>query len=169
MQHVDSNDRDIDVVALWLRYDPKRWMAGAIAGFFAGLCMAGFAMVLSKAFLGDLLYPIKIAALPFFGGEATDYAAPMRVLLTGFAFHSLLAVFWGVVFAHFAATNSMPGLLAMGLVWGAFCWVFITNLFSHSIPAVRAAHIPAGPAFFANQVYGLSLASVAFFERMLKR
>ncbi|NDD93156.1 hypothetical protein EBZ37_13890, partial [bacterium] len=68
----------------------------------------------------------------------------------------------------FTGTNSFAPLLGMGLTWGAFSWIFINNLFAPSFLDIRALNISNGAAFFVWMVYGISLTSVAFFDRAVR-
>jgi hypothetical protein len=165
---IDHTEEDMDLVAVWLRKDPKRWVAGAMAGLFAGAVMMLFAMVLSVALGAEAWFPIKIAALPFLGGAATEYGVNVQAIVIGAVFHEFIAMVLGIVYAHFTGTNSLPSLLGAGVVWGLFSWIFITNLFCQSFKDVFAAHIPVGAAFPVNLVFGLALTSVAFFDRALR-
>jgi hypothetical protein len=167
-QHTDTTE-DIDIVAIWLRRDPARWIAGAMAGFFAGLVMLAFATVLSALFGPEPWFPVKIPAVVFYGGYATEYGIHISRMLAGFLLHESLCVVLGVIYAHFTGTNNMPALLGAGFTWGAFSWIFIQCLFAPAIRQIYAMNLPRGPAFFVCMVFGLSLASVAFFDRMVRR
>ncbi len=159
---------ETNIVEIWLRRDSVRWMAGALAGAFAGLVAMAFAMILAVAAGHELWFPIKVAALPILGNDATAVGLTLGSIVVGLAAHQLLCIFLGVVFAHFTGTNSLAPLLGVGLVWGIFGWIFINNLFSRSFPAIRAAELSVGAAFFVWIVYGLSLTSVSFFDRALR-
>lgn len=164
-----NSTEDMNLVALWLKWSPLRLLAGAMAGLFSGSMMLLFAMLLSHFNGNDIWLPIKYGALPFLGNSATEAEFYWNTILIGLAFHEILAVILGVVFAHVTGTNSLSALLGMGLVWGVFLWIFIHNLFTPSIPAVFAAQISAAATFPIALVFGVSLVSVAFFDRLLKR
>src|SRR5690242_9406514 len=121
---------DMNLVEMWLRRDPSRWLAGLLAGLAAGAFAMGVAMLLSAVFGTEAWFPVKLAATPFLGAEATEIGQGFGAVLTGFLAHEILCAFFGFVFAHFVFTNSVPALLGMGLVWAAFSWVFLWNLFS---------------------------------------
>jgi hypothetical protein len=159
---------DINIVALWLKKDPTRWVAGALAGVLATAVMLAFAMVLCVAFGVDVWYPIKVGGIPVLGGAATEIGSA-NGLIVGVITHFALGMFSGIVYAHFTATNTFSALLGMGFVWGTFTWIFITNLYSRAFPDMIAAAVPVGPAFFVNVVFGLALSSVAFFDRALRK
>jgi hypothetical protein len=144
-------------------------MAGALAGAFAGLLMAGVAMALATAAGYESVYPLKLPALPFLGGSATALGFGTAGMWVGLVAHELLAMFLGAVFAHFAATNYLPALLGAGLSWGIFSWIFLGNLFFQSFDAVNAAQLPRGASLICNLIFGLGLTSVGAFDRMFKR
>lgn len=163
-----KNESDMNLVALWLRWDPLRWVAGAMAGLFAGSVLLLFSMGLSFLSGKEIWFPIKLGALPFLGSQATELGVHSQTLFIGLFFHETLSVVLGIVFAHFTATNSIRALTAMGLVWGIFTWIFIYNLFTPAFKSVFAANIPAAATFPVAIVFGLSLISVAFFDRVLR-
>jgi hypothetical protein len=166
MHNVETDD-DLNIVALWLRKDPVRWVAGALAGAFAGFISLAFAMVLASALGFEFLYPAKLAALPILGNVATAYDSSTGVIV-GILFYEALCALLGVFYAHVTATNSFPALLGAGLTFGAFSWIFLFNLYFQSFTAFHWAHIPPGAAFPVLMVFGISLASVAFFDRILR-
>ena len=92
----------------------------------------------------------------------------MTSIVVGLVSFEMLCAFLGAVFAHFVFSNASGPLLGMGFTWGAFSWIFINNLFSPSFLDVRAANISRGAAFGFWMVFGLSLTSVAFFDRVLR-
>ena len=159
---------DTNLVEMWLRKDPVRWMAGVAAGLFAALVMIAFSMLVAILFGMEAWYPVKIAALPFFGSEAGELGFQLGHILVGVVFLEVLGAFLGFLYAHFNFTNQLPALLAMGVVWGIFAWIFISNLFIQSSRPVFHAHYSSGAAFFSWIVFGISLTSVAFFDRMLR-
>jgi hypothetical protein len=61
--------------------------------------------------------------------------------------------------------NNKKALFGMGLTWGAYGWIFITCLFMPANRDYFAAEIPRGVMFFAWLVFGLSLMSVAWFDK----
>ncbi|HTL11859.1 MAG TPA: hypothetical protein VL588_05195 [Bdellovibrionota bacterium] len=156
------------MVERWTQKDVTRWIAGACAGLFAGAAMLVFSMVLSAAFGGDAWGPAKISAVPFLGGKAMAYGNSTGILV-GVIVHEVLAMVLGIIYAHFAFTNSLPALLGVGFTWGAFSWVFLNNLYTNSFREVLVQSLPAGQAFFSCMVFGITLSSVAFFDRMLRR
>ena len=164
-----SDEQDIDLIAMWVRFDPKRWFAGALAGFTAGLILAAVAMAIAAAGGLEIWYPLKLAALPLLGGGATAVGSATPGLLVGFIAHELISVLLGMVYAHFTVKNYMPALLGAGVTWGLFSWIFLSNLFFQSFPDVYAADFPRGPALLCNLIFGISLTSVAGFDRMFRR
>ncbi len=166
-----ETDHDIDLVAPWLKMDKTRWLAGAFAGVFGGLMALAFGAVLAKMGGHEALFPVKIMALPFLGSTATEVGVTnvtIKAIVVGLVAFEALCAFLGAVFAHFTYTNAPGALLGMGFTWGAFSWIFINNLFSPSFLDVRAADISRGAAFGFWMVFGLSLMSVAFFDRTLR-
>lgn len=159
---------EMDLVAIWLRRDPVRWIAGILAGAFAGGLMLVFSMVLAAVLGAELWLPAKLPALPFLGADALEIGMNMKAILIGIVVHELLCSFWGLIFAHFTGTNHLPALLGVGFTWAAFSWIFMNNLFFPSFRDFYVAQIPQGAAFFACLVYGLGLVSVAFFDRVLR-
>jgi hypothetical protein len=162
------HEEDIDLVALWLRKDPVRWVAGALAGAFAGILMLVFASIVSKIGGQDLLLPVKMWAVPFMGNSATELGMHLPAILVGLIFVEALCAFLGAVYAHFTPTNHLGALLGMGFTWGAFSWIFLSNLFFQSFREIRAIQYPPAVAFFSLMVFGFSLTSVAFFDRVLR-
>jgi hypothetical protein len=59
-------------------------------------------------------------------------------------------------------------LLSIGLVWGTFSWIFIGNLFLPAWKAYTAAQVAKGATFPVMLIFGLSLATVAFFDQMIR-
>ncbi len=161
-------EKDIDLVAPWLRKDPTRWAAGGLAGAFGGLVALVLAAIYCQLQGTEALFPVKVMALPILGSEATAVGAGMLSIITGLLVFEALCAFLGAVFAHFTFTNAPGPLLGMGFTWGAFSWIFINNLFSPSFLAVRAAELSRGAGFGFWMAFGLSLTSVAFFDRMLR-
>ena len=159
-------DPDFNIVEIWLRRDPARWMAGAFGGLFAAFMMWAFTAILMKSAGHEGWFLLKAFAVPVIGGKAMATGFHLHAILTGGAIFALLSVVLGMVYAHFTGTNKVGPLLAMGVVWGAFSWVFLNNLFSASFRELFVLQIPKGPALFAWMVFGLSLASVSFFDRM---
>lgn len=159
---------EVNLVEIWLRRDPVRWIAGALAGLFAGLIALAFAMVLSSAAGGDFWFPAKILGTILVGPFATEYGLNWSSILSGVLVLEAMGLFWGVVYAHMTGTNSLQALLPIGLVWGIFSWIFIWNLFLQSFQPLHAAGVASSVALFVCLVYGLSLTSVSFFDRALR-
>ena len=158
---------EYNLVETWLRRDPIRWIAGILGGIFAGLLAMAVAVGVSSALGWDPTFPIKLMGTPILGAAATDLQSTQGTIAGAFLIEAL-GIFWGIVFAHFTATNSVSALFWMGLAWGAFSWIFTWNLFLQSFKPIFAARIPAGPALPVCIAYGLGLVSVAFFDRLLR-
>lgn len=164
----ELEEGEMNLVAEWLRVDPTRWIAGAIAGVFAGVMMLALGMVFATAFGQEAMYPFKVAAVPFLGGHATDLTNGSAIFI-GLLAQSFFSGIWGVIFSHFVFTNSRAPLLAMGLVWGIFNWIFVHNLFMRAFPDYLALDISSGVTIFCDLFWGISLTSVAVFDRMLRK
>jgi hypothetical protein len=159
---------DVNLVETWLQADKVRWAAGIFAGLFAGIVALGFAGVLASAGGMEFLFPVKLMGTAIVGASATEYGPNPSGVIAGLLLVEALAAFWGFVYAHFVKTNSLGALLAMGLVWGAFGWIFHWNLYFHSIKTILASEVSAGAAFPVFMAYGVSLTSVAFFDRIFR-
>lgn len=158
---------EYNLVEIWLRKDPVRWIAGGLAGLFAGTVAIGVAMMISSSHGLEPWFPIKLAGTILLGPNSTDIMSTKGITAGGSLLGGLFLVL-GIAYAHFTGTNFLGALLPMGLVWGIFSWIFIWNLFSQSWQPIFAARIPSGPMFLICIVFGLSLASVAFFDRVLR-
>ncbi len=166
----DPNEGDQEIVSVWLRKDKARWIAGALAGIFAGLVAMGVASLLSVLLGAEFWFPAKVAALPFLGMDATALGFSLAPILVGLIAHLFVCHVLGIAYAHFTGREaSLSLLLGAGLTWGAFSWVFIQNLFVQAFPTIRAVGIPSGAAFFVLMVFGISLTSVSLFDRMVRR
>jgi hypothetical protein len=162
-----EQEQDLNLVAIWLRKDPVRWSAGVLAGLFAGLISLIFAMALASVSGVEIWYPVRLAALPFLGNIASALDSSSGIIV-GFIVYEAICAALGLFYAHVAATNSFPALLGAGFTFGAFSWIFIFNLFSQSFKDVYAMRIAPGPAFLVMMVFGFSLVSVSFFDRLLR-
>lgn len=160
---------DINLVDRWVKKDTSRWVAGALAGVFAGAVAMVFAMILSLATGHEFWMPLKLPALLVLGAHATEYGVQVSALMAGAVVFGIMSALSGAVFAHFTFTNSIKALLGMGLAWGTFSWIFLEDLFTPSFRDVYVADINHGAGFFVWLVFGLSLASVAMFDRMVRR
>lgn len=163
-----THTEDVNLVELWVRKDTTRWMAGAAAGLFAGLVYWAVGGIFAVSGGGEFWLPIKVAALPILGSAATATGVNMKSIGVGLVAHGSLCAFLGFIFAHFTRTNSLKPLLGMGFTWGAFSWIFINNLFTPSFRDVYAMSLPGGQAFITCLAFGFALASVSFFDRMLR-
>ncbi len=165
-QHV-SQEEDYNLVETWLRKDPSRWAAGFLAGLFAGVVALGLASIISVMAGKEFTFAVKLMATPLLGSFATEAGTQAAAVIAGFILFEAICAFWGLVFAHFTQTNHLSSLLAMGLVWGLFSWIFIWNLFLQSFDPIFWAQISAGAVFPICLAYGISLTSVAFFDRIM--
>jgi hypothetical protein len=160
----DSVPGEYNVVELWARFRGERIKAGALAGIFAGIMMQIFGMIYS-AFQGmDITTPMRISALPILGNSAMAYSNGAGIVV-GLLMFFLLSVVLGTTYAHFTGTNHKWNRFGVGLTWGAYSWIFITCLFSPAFRSYQEAQIPRGPMFFAWMVFGISLMSVAWFDK----
>lgn len=160
---------EYNLVEMWLRRDPIRWVAGVLAGLLAGTLTLGFAGWVAQQSGFEFFFPVKLMATTVLGPSATAFDAPINSIYLGAGVFYALAALLGFVFAHFTGVNSLYALLPMGLVWGIFSWIFIWNLFLQSFRPIFAAQLSSGLVLPICLVFGLSLASVAFFDRVMRR
>lgn len=161
---------DINIVEIWLRRDRARWCAGALAGSFASVVALVFSGILAVMTGREFWFPVKLGAIPFMGNSAMALGlSNITGLLLGFVFFQVLCSFLGTLYAHFTGTNSLPALTGVGVTWGAFSWIFLNNLYGPSFREFYVAGAPKGLAFLSCMVFGLSLTSVAFFDRMCRK
>jgi hypothetical protein len=158
---------EYNLVEMWLRKDPVRWIAGAFAGLFAGAVAMGVAMLIASQIGLEPLFPAKLIGTILLGPSSTEIGV-MNGAITGGILFECLTLFWGVVYSHFVGSNKLGALLPMGLVWGLFSWVFIWNLFLQSFRPIFNAHVSSGPVFFVCLAFGFSLASVKLFDQILR-
>lgn len=160
---------ETNMVEKWLKVDPARWVAGAVAGVFAGLIMMGFAMLVAKMSGLDVTLPLKMPSLPILGSYATDYDSGIKSIVIGLIVHTGLCAVLGAIFAHFTYTNSVGSLFGMGLTWGLFSWIFICNLFAPSFKEVLWVGVNHTlPALFVHIVFGVSLISLRFIDPIFR-
>ena len=166
--HSSGTDGDFNLVEIWIRRDPVRWMAGAFAGLFAALVMWLTTALMARTCGNEGWFLLKAFAIPLLGGKAMAFGFHPQAIFTGAVLFGLLAAFLGVIFAHFTGTNRAKPLLAMGVVWGCFSWIFLNNLFSSSFREVFALQVPKGYALGAWMAFGIAMASVSFFDRLFR-
>lgn len=161
-------EEDFNLVEGWLTPDVPRWIAGAMAGLFAGLVALGLAMVMAAVSGMEFWFPAKLMATTVLGSSATELGPHMGPILLGVALFEVLCAFWGFVYAQFVRSNQLGALLAMGVVWGLFSWIFIWNLFMHSFQTIMVADVSPATVFPICMAYGVSLTAVAFFDRAMR-
>ncbi|MBL7716918.1 MAG: hypothetical protein JNL01_15750 [Bdellovibrionales bacterium] len=164
-----NEEGDINLIEMWLKIDPTRWIAGAMGGLTAGWIAMAVAMIFSAAAGLELYFPIKAVAAALLGSSATESGMHIGAILTGAIGHSILAAVLGVAYAHFSVKNHLSVLLGTGFVWGTFSWVFIFCLFSQSFQGWNALALHRGAGLALNLVFGFSLATVAVFDKMLRK
>ncbi|MFZ9594638.1 MAG: hypothetical protein ACO3A2_01015 [Bdellovibrionia bacterium] len=158
---------EYNLVEQWLRKDPMRWISGALAGVLAGaIAMVAAGMIASQSGL-EFLFPLKLIGTIPLGAQATELGFTPGAIAGGVVLGILCSVL-GMIYSHFVFSNSLDALLAMGLVWGSFSWIFIWNLFMPSFRTIFNAHASSGVAFFICLLFGSSLSSVKLFYRALK-
>jgi hypothetical protein len=157
---------EMDLVATWLIFDLPRTIAGAMSGVFASLVAWIFAGFLAKAGGYEFWMPFKVPAAPIVGRDALTYGVTPSLFI-GTVVLCVIGAVLGMVYSHFVKSNRIDALLGAGFMWGTFSWIFINNLFSRSFLNVREMELPNGPAFFVLLVFGLSLASIKVFDRIL--
>ena len=159
---------DFNLVEAWLTRDTTRWIAGVMAGLFAGLVALGLGMVMSAVSGMEIWFPIKLMATIILGSTATELGPQLGAILVGFVLFEAICAFWGFVYAQFVRTNQLGALLAMGVVWGLFSWILTWNLFMHSFKTIMAADISPAATFPVCIAYGVSLTVVVFFDRAMR-
>jgi hypothetical protein len=155
---------EYNLVDLWTTFRPARLIAGVKAGIFAGTAAQIFGSIFCVLNGLDFTIPMRIMGLPFLGNTSMAFGGAIGLVVGLISFYTL-AILLGTVYAHFTGVNNKKGLFGMGLTWGAFGWIFITCLFMPSNRNYYAAEIPRGVMFFAWLVFGLSLMSVAMFDK----
>lgn len=158
---------EYNLVEMWLRRDPIRWVAGAMAGLLAGAVAMCFAMGMATSYGFESSFPAKLIGTILLGPSATETGIDQGATVGWVLFESLCLIL-GVIYAHFVGTNSLKALLPMGGVWGIFSWIFIWNLFLQSFKPIYAAQVPSASVFPICILFGFSLASVSLFDRILR-
>ncbi len=158
---------EFNLVEMWLRHDPLRWVAGALGGLFAGAVSMLFAMAFLHAGGMEIWFPAKLMGTLVLGPFATEYGMHLKAIGTGFATYELITMVFGMIFSHFVGSNRLKALFWMGVVWGIFSWIFLWNLFGQSFHTVGRNYFPSLPVLPICLVYGISLVSVAFFDRIV--
>lgn len=164
--HDIHEEGEMDLVAIWLTFDLPRTIAGMMAGVFAGIVAWIFGGLIALKSGQEFWVPFKLAASPILGNEAMNFGFGKAVII-GLIVHSIICAVLGGVFAHFTKTNKTLPLVGAGFMWGTFSWIFIQNLFVRSFLDVRTYDIPSGIAFFVLLVFGFSLISIKFFDRLV--
>ena len=165
---IRSINMEYNLVEIWLRRDPIRWLAGVLGGLVAGVIAMLVGMFIATSVGMEATFPIKLLGTTVLGASSTELNQ-IQGAVVGFLVLEFICVFWGVVFAHFTGTNSLKALLPMGLVWGTFSWIFIWNLFLPSFKTIFAAQISAGAALPVCLAYGLGLSTISFFDSSLRK
>lgn len=165
----DPDDNDIDMVMRWTKRDVPRWVAGALAGALAAVIALTFASVFSAAMGKEIWFAVKLMATPTLGAEAMTYGFHLVAIGFGLMSFVTLGAVLGFAFGHFVFTNHVPSLLAMGLVWALFSWIFLWNLFFQSFRDLHFMAVPPAAAMPVCIVFGISLVSVGFFDRIVRR
>lgn len=160
------NEEDPNIVSMWLQIKPRRWVAGVVAGVVAGFVFHAVGFVLSSMGRLDPLFSVKVAALPVLGSRALDLGASGIAIITGLVMTGIVTGILGLAFAHFTLSNRIRTLLAMGVVWGVFGWIFIMNLFIQSFHDVSALRLSNGATFAACLGFGIGLVSLAATDRI---
>ena len=164
----DTVEGEFNVLAMWNDVRSARLIAGVKAGIFAGTMAQIFGSIFCLAKGLDFTIPMRIMGLPFLGNNAMTIGGSIGLAVGLISFYTL-AIFLGMAYAHFTGVNIKKGLFGMGFTWGAFGWIFITCLFMPANRHYYAAEIPRGVMFFAWQAYGLSLMSIAWFDKSVQK
>jgi hypothetical protein len=162
-----QTETDYNIVTLWTTIDVTRWIAGCIAGVIAACIAAVVAGVFATSGGFEFLFPVKLMGTALLGRGATEYGSTSG-LVAGVAVFGFITVFWGFVFGHFVRTNKFVYLLGMGVTWGLFSWVFVWNLFLHSVKAISASNMSSGPALAICLAYGLGMMSIGAVDKVIR-
>lgn len=160
----NSIEGEFNVVEMWSNPRKQRIIAGVLAGIVAGVCMLVFGFIYCAIKGIDITAPMKIGALPFLQVDALQIGS-MKAIAVGLLAHFGLSSVLGALYAHFTGVNHRGALFGMGLTWGIFGWIFITNLFMPSFRAYHMAQIPSSVMIFAWIAFGLGLMSVSIFDK----
>lgn len=160
----DSLPGEYNLIPLWTNIRAERLKAGIMAGIFAGGVTLIFGAIFCLIKGLDPTIPMRIMGLPYAGNMVMAYGSA-KGLLIGLSAYFGLAIFLGMAYAFFTGVNNKKGLFGMGLTWGAYGWIFITCLFMPANRDYFAAEISRGVMFFGWLVFGLSLMSVAWFDK----
>lgn len=167
--YAQSQEGEMNLVDKWSRVDPTRWIAGVMAGILAMAIAMVLAGIFSTAGGMGFLFPLKLMATPILGASATEFASGAGSVIVGGIVLAMIGGFWGFVYSHFVFTNSLSALLPMGLVWAVYLWIFNWNLYLQSFRTISVTELPRSLVFFVCVAYGLSLCSVTFFDRALRK
>jgi hypothetical protein len=158
---------EYNLVEMWLRKDPIRWIAGALAGLLAGVVAMGVAVFIASSVGLEPLFPVKLMGTILLGPSATEIGIDQGAIVGALIIESLSLVL-GVIFSHFVGSNKIEALAPMGLVWGVFSWIFIWNLFLQSFRPIYVAKVSSSPVFLICLTFGLALTSVKLFDQTLR-
>ena len=164
----ESQEGEMNLVAEWTRVDPIRWVSGILAGLLAGAVAMLVAGVIATWGGFEFWFPIKLMATPILGSTATEIGMNLGPIIVGLMVIEFLAVFWGVIYSHFVYSNNTGPLLAMGLVWGVYLWIFNWNLYFQSFKTISVTNLPRSWVMVVCLSYGLSLSTVRFFDRAFR-
>src|SRR4051794_9245062 len=92
---------DMNLVEMWTRKDPTRWVAGILAGLFAGLVSLVAAGLVSSAAGYEFWFAPKLAATIVLGGKATYTGMNPVSIGVGVVLYEVVAAFLGFAYAHF--------------------------------------------------------------------
>jgi hypothetical protein len=167
--YAETQEGEMNLVVHWSRVDPTRWISGVLAGILAMAIAMVLAGIFSTAGGMGFLFPVKLMATPVLGSSATEFASGAGAVIVGAIVVGIIGAFWGFVYSHFVFTNSLSALLPMGLVWAVYLWIFNWNLYFQSFKTISVTNLPRSLVLFVCIAYGLSLSSVAFFDRAIRK
>ena len=160
-------DNDINLVALWTSVDKVRWAAGIVSGAIAGAIAMAVGGVISVSHGLEFIFPVKLMGTVLLGNTATAYGNSAG-FVAGVVVMGFLSMLWGFVYGHFVRSNSLGALLGMGFTWSAFSWIFIWNLFLHSVKAISASEVPSTAAAAVCLGYGFGMAVIAIVDPIFR-
>jgi hypothetical protein len=165
--HEYPQDNDINLVAMWTSVDKVRWAAGIVSGAIAGAIAMIVGGILSTAHGMEFVFPVKLLGTALLGNTATAYGNTAG-FVAGLVVVGFISMLWGFVYGHFVRSNSAAALLGMGFTWSTFSWIFIWNLFLHSVKAISASEVPSSAAFLVCLGYGFGMSVIAIVDPIFR-
>ena len=145
------------ITHIWLRFDRRWLLAGAVSGIGAGLLVLLVTCVASAQVLGEWSQPLKFIGAAMFGGVATAYGPVGVAGFAGLFLHLGLSTLYGVTFAQLVDEKSrLVSLVVLGLVTSFIIWIFGCKLFMPSFNPFLALTLPARVGLILHLFFGAS-------------